>query len=820
MASEEAAVATSDAPSLPPLLRGVKVIDTTNGRGEGCGRFLADLGADVIRVTGPTGARRRMPHSGVGAPDLTAAIHTAGKRTLSLDLSSACERGQFLDLLARADIWVTGSPSSVADSPDLEPLEVYRNLPHLVVLYITDFGTSGPYRNWVATDWVLMAMSGLLSRSGVPGRPPFMPPGDLADESTSIQAAWAALVAYWQRLETGVGDLLDFSRHDATCQVIDPAFGAIGTAAAQTLVPIFNRGRPESLLYPTFRCADGHVRIVILAARQWRGLWDWLGRPAEFSGPEFDQARERYQAASRLYPLIGELFASQTATTLVEQGQSRGVPIAPVFSPGEVLASEHFRERKSFVDLDLSGRSVRMPSGHVIVDGHRAGPRAATGEPIGSAGEVGWDRPSPPVPGSPGGRPPLQGLRVLDLGVIVMGGEAGRLFADQGADVIKVENRQFPDGARMAGMTARFAAAHRNKRSIGINLRDPRGLAILKELVSVSDVLLSNFKPGTLESLGLGPDQLVQINPRLVVVTSSAMGESGPWKDWMGYGPLVRCVSGLTYLWRDPELAQGFGDATTVYPDHLVARVVVTAALAALIRRRSTDVGSRIESSQAESILMGLASLYARESIAPGSCHPRTTSEFQTPWGVYPCAGDDEWCVITVRDDEDWTSLVEGVGFGEWASDPGLATPEGRTLARDLIERELTTWTSSRTPDEVATLLQGHGVPAAPMRRVEELLGDDQLRMRTFFAGFEQPGVIGEVISERGPCRSTNLPEPMLHPAPFYAQHTRDVCLATLGMAPQTFEELVDQGVLDELSDEDRESLCSFEAALDEPVEA
>ena len=298
------------------------------------------------------------------------------------------------------------------------------------------------------------------------------------------------------------------------------------------------------------------------------------------------------------------------------------------------------------------------------------------------------------------------------------------------------------------------------------------------------------------------------------------MGESGPWKDWMGYGPLVRCVSGLTFLWRDPTLAEGFGDATTVYPDHLVARVVVTAALAALIRRRASGAGARIESSQAESILMGLASLYVRESIAPGSAQARTASEFQTPWCVYPCAGDDEWCVITARGDDDWASLVEAIGLGKWASGPELSTPEGRLRARDLIERELTAWTSSRKPDEVATVLQGHGVPAGPMRRVEELLGDEQLQARNFFAGFEQPGVSGEVISERGPCRSTNLPEPMLHPAPFYAQHTREVCLGTLGMAPSTFEELVDQGVLDEMSEQDRSSLCSSEATVSEPVEA
>jgi crotonobetainyl-CoA:carnitine CoA-transferase CaiB-like acyl-CoA transferase len=802
------------------LLGGVRVIDTTDGRGEGCGRFLADLGADVIRVEARPEPRRLAFQPGVSDVDLTRVIHRAGKRSLLLDFTAKEDCGRFLDLLAGADIWIDSGSSRLGDDTGVDPVEMHRRFSHLVVLCITDFGHTGPIRDWVATDWVLMALSGMLSRSGVPGRAPFMPPGDLADESTAIQAAWSALLAYWQRLQTGVGDVLDFSRHDATAQMLDPAFGAIGTAAAQTVAPVFNRGRPESLLYPTFRCVDGNVRIVILAARQWRGMWEWLGHPDEFADPKFEHARERYQVASSLYPRIAELFAGQTAADLVAEGQRRGVPIAPVFSPRDVLDSPHFRERRSFVEVELSGVPARMPSGHLIIDGERAGPRFPAPKADMSVRAAECTMPVSPPPVAQVGQPPLRGIRVLDLGVIVMGGEAGRLFADQGADVIKVENRYFPDGARMMGMTARFAAAHRNKRSIGVNLRDARGLEILKRLVAESDVLLSNFKPGTLDSLGIGPTELQRINPRLVVATSSAMGESGPWKYWMGYGPLVRCVSGLTFLWRDPELPEGFGDATTVYPDHLVARVVVTAALAALIRRRTDGLGARIESAQAESILMGLGPQYLRESMIPGSSRPLTANEFHAPWGIYPCSGDDEWCVVTVRGDEDWEALVKVVGYPSWTADPDLATADGRVLARYRLDEDLAAWTSSRTPDEVAAVLQAGGVPSAPMRRVDELLDDQQLRARDFFSGFEQPGVSGQVISERGPCRAFNLPDPILRPAPFYGQHTREVCMDILGMASSTIDELISAGVLDEVSENDRLLLGVPDAATSVGSEA
>jgi crotonobetainyl-CoA:carnitine CoA-transferase CaiB-like acyl-CoA transferase len=453
--------------------------------------------------------------------------------------------------------------------------------------------------------------------------------------------------------------------------------------------------------------------------------------------------------------------------------------------------------RETFVDVEIDGAKGRLPSGYVLIDGERAGARTPAPD-RGDASAIIWDaRPAVDSKGDQHRRP-LVGLRVLDLGVIVMGAEAGRLFADQGADVIKVESRQFPDGSRAFGMTANYASGHRNKRGIGINLRDPQGVSLFEQLVSISDVVLTNFKPGTLESLGIGFSRLSAINPGIVLVTSSAMGEWGPWRDWMGYGPLVRCVSGLTDLWQDPTVEDGFGDATTIYPDHLVGRIVDVAALATLIARRSSGRGAHIESSQAEAIITALSPSFLRESLEPETARARLDGEAGAPWGVYPCAGDDEWCVITVTDDDEWGRLVAAVGSPWWATVPGLERVAGRVAHRFDIDQRLGAWTSERSPDDVAMLLQARQVPAAPMRRAGEFTQDIHLVARGYFRTLTQPGVDGGVTMENGPCIATNMPDPELHPAPVHGQNTREIGRDLLGLSPSALDDLIRRGVLEE----------------------
>jgi len=261
------------------------------GKGEMCGRFLADLGADVIRVEPPGGAPSRALaplHAGVS---LRFATHNMGKRGVVIDHTTSEGREQLLRLLDRADIWIESARPGAMSELGLAVDLVHARNAKLVVLSITDFGQTGPYRDWVATDWTLLAMGGVLSRSGLPGRPPLMPPGDLALQVTAVQAAWAALVAFWNRLERGHGDHVDFSLYEATAQVVDPAMGVVGTAQVAGYEQ--TRDRPAPGPYPIFRCRDGHVRVVLLAPRQWHAMRAWLGEPEELQDPEFETIRGR-----------------------------------------------------------------------------------------------------------------------------------------------------------------------------------------------------------------------------------------------------------------------------------------------------------------------------------------------------------------------------------------------------------------------------------------------------------------------------------------------------------------------------------------------
>ena len=404
----------------------------------------------------------------------------------------------------------------------------------------------------------------------------------------------------------------------------------------------------------------------------------------------------------------------------------------------------------------------------------------------------------PPIGSRPpaGRRRPLEGLRVLDFGVIVLGAEAARLFCDQGAEVIKIESRAFPDGARVSPV--HFAIGHRGSRGLGVNLRTADGVDVIKRLVARSDVVLANFKPGTLDKLGLGAQALREINPGIVVVNSSAVGATGPWSTWMGYGPLVRCVSGLTSLWRYPEDDGGFSDSTTIHPDHYAARVTAITALAALIGRRRSGRGAEIATSQAEAILMQIGELLVEESLRPGAVQATgNAGRHAAPWGIYPCAGDDEWCVVTVRDDDDWGRLRSALGDPDWAQDEDLATTTARLARRAEIDEHLTAWTRERPPREVTAALQAAGVPAGFMQRAAEYEDDPQLRARDFLRTFEQPGLEPMAI-EHAPFRSELIAAPANSPAPEPGEHTREICTGLLGMDPDDVDRLLASGVLEE----------------------
>lgn len=784
-------------------LSGVRVVELTFGKLEMCGRFLADLGAEVILVEPRGGVASRRAPPCHGQTSLHFASHNANKLSVELDLESAEGVRQLGELLQGAQIVLEAAPLGWLRERGLDSrLHVGQ-----VVLGLSDFGRSGPYADFTASNAVLLAMGGVLARSGIKGCEPLLPPGELAYETAALQAAWVALAAYWNLLNGGGGGCFDFSAHEATLQILDPGMGVTGSAAGgRSALELAPRGRPPlGNGYPIFPCLDGAVRICLLNPRQWQGMSAWLGDDHPFTDPSFASLAKRFKVIREVNALIAELFREQRAADLVAEGQRRGVPIAAVASPDEVLRDAHFLARDSFVALPVAdGVAGRVPGGFVEIDGQPAGirrPAPALGE---HTAQVLSALPAslPPVvaTGDPARRP-FSGVRVLDLGVIVAGAELGRLLADQGAEVIKIESAAYPDGLRQTldgqPMSISFAQGSRGKRSFGLNLRDPRGVALFKELVAHCDLVLSNFKPGTLESLGIGYDVLSQVKPDLIMADSSALGNHGPLSKSMGYGPLVRASTGLTWLWRYPERADGYSDSTTIFPDHFAARISAAAIAAALVRRKRTGKGGRVSVCQAETILGVFSSQFLEESLRPGCFVPSGNRDrHAAPGNLFPCAGDDEWCVISVGDDEQWRSLCEVLKRYDWLVAARLATAQGRLAHADELEAGIAEWTSRHSPLQVRDLLQAAGVPAGNMLRLDQMARDPHLLARGFFKTLRQPGLSAPILTENVPALGP-WPEPDIRPAPFPGQHTREIAHELLGLDAAAVDELVASGVLE-----------------------
>ncbi|WP_374690059.1 CaiB/BaiF CoA transferase family protein [Frankia sp. AvcI1] len=794
-------------------LTGVRVLDLTTGPLAAIGRHLAEWGADVLRVEPPGGAADRRTGRRVGGVSLAFAAANLGKRAVSLDLAQPADRERFTALLADADILLESTPPSGPEATTLDVEGIRREHPSLVVLSATPFGRTGPQAGWQATGPVFHALSGELSRSGIPGRAPLLPPGDLPYDCAAAQAVFVVLLAYLERLRTGLGDHLDFAVLDGAVAALDPGYGIAGSATAGVPASKLPRGRPEARhQYPIIPCADGFVRLCILAPRQWRAMFAWMGRPAEFADPSYDKLSTRF-ASTTLLPAIARFFADKTRAELEQAGQHHGVPTAAVLDLDEALESEQVRARGAFSPVELApGMAAPFPNGVLELDGHRAGVRgpAPTLPPDSSPAAQGWgDRPIPgPGPGpdpAPGpdprdgsvdpGRRPLAGLRVLDLGVIVVGAEQGRLLADQGADVIKVENDAFPDGSRQARdgsvMTVTFAAGHRNKRSLGLDLRSPRGKDLFRRLVADTDVVLTNYRPGTLESLGLGYDVLRSTNPAVIVVDSSAFGSTGPWSRRLGYGPLVRACAGLTAQWRYPGEPDGFSDALTVYPDHVAARIGIAGVLALLIRRRRTGIGGTVSVSQTEVMLGHAAATVADKALLRAGVEVEGPTEPDAPWGVFPTAGDDDWCVVTVRGDGDWQALCRVLDRPDLATEPALTSAYGRAGARDRIDAALTDWLAQHGAVEAMTRLQAAGIPAGAMLRVSELPSFPYYAQRGVFRLSGHPRIRQTFYLENAPVVSDRLPDPPDIPAPLLGEHTEQILRETLGRTDAETAELL-----------------------------
>jgi crotonobetainyl-CoA:carnitine CoA-transferase CaiB-like acyl-CoA transferase len=369
------------------------------------------------------------------------------------------------------------------------------------------------------------------------------------------------------------------------------------------------------------------------------------------------------------------------------------------------------------------------------------------------------------------------------------------MLAEQGADVVRVEDPEHPEVFRMmggpSGVGPMFTSSNRSKRSLGLRLTRPEAVDLVRRLARQADVAIENLAPGVLDRLGIGFDVLRRENPELVTFSSQMMGTGGEWSDWRGYGVNAQAVSGMSGLWGGPGAAAP-AQTSGAFPDHVTGRLGALVVTALLVHRsRAGRGGGHVEIAQSDVPLGLLADHLLKESLEPGSGGPPANeSERRAPWGVYQCAGADRWCAITCRTDADWANLVAAIGEPVWARDERWATNAGRLAHRAELDELLSAWTAGLTDRDVMERLQRTGVPAGLMMYVSDIPADPHLAARGYPRPLDQPAV-GPMLVEGPGFRGSTMGDVVTTPAPFLGEHSRCVLVERLGFDDAAVDELV-----------------------------
>ncbi|MDP2328601.1 MAG: CoA transferase [Dehalococcoidia bacterium] len=688
-----------------------------------CGKLFARWGAHVTRID-PTG---RIPASEAER----IALH-GGKALTSIDLVTPDALDRLRAFAADTDIVVCDLPIARMEAllPALETVPVR--------VLVTPFGRTGPYRDAPATAATLMALAGHTHLSGDPGRAPLTVPGRYPYYQAG---SYAYLVALAEHL-SGAAVTVDVS-------VLEVAAGLHQFTDVMWTFGGVLRSRHGSRwenLCPTslFPCADGWVALNILQ-NFWQPFALWIGGPALAEDGRYLTNDDRMERREEVEALVVEAFRDQPMRDLFREGQETWrVPAGYTPSMLDGLDDPHLVAREFWRALPFPGRpGLRVPGS----------PFRFAGE--GLPAERHPDEPNTPAPSTVrgtlrGGTPdrPLAGVRVADFTRIWSGPLATRILGDLGAEVIKVEapsgrtprvvpgrGGYWPPGGpgdRPWNRQGLINKLNRNKSSLAIDLKDPRGREAALRLVATCDIVIENFSARAMPSLGLGYDALREANPRVIYLPMPAFGSFGPYRDYVGLGPSIEPLSGLTAL-------MGYGPdeprvSATAITDPAAGVTAAGALLTALWRRERTGEGALIDLSQGEAMSVYLgeqfvqAQIDGREPPRLGNAHPDVA-----PHGVYRCAGEDEWIAIAARDEAEWRALDAAASLG-WARDPRFATLAARLEHRVALDEAIEAWTAGQEKRALTATLMAAAVPAGAVASAPEWMADPHLQARGYFS--------------------------------------------------------------------------------------
>lgn len=394
-------------------------------------------------------------------------------------------------------------------------------------------------------------------------------------------------------------------------------------------------------------------------------------------------------------------------------------------------------------------------------------------------------------------RPALDGVRVLELGAMYAAPTAGRMLRDFGADVVKVEDPSAGDYARQwqpqhEGLALGFARLNSGKRSVGIDLRQERGRDLVRDLAATSDVVVESFRPGRLESWGLGFAELSALNPRLVLTRVSGFGQTGPYSRRPGFGTVAETASGFGFLngWPDsPPTAPPFG-----FADSIAGISAAFGTAMALYRRELTGVGSEVDVALYEPLMFILGDAVLNYS-ATGTIMQRVgnSSGSASPRGIYQAA-DGGWLAIAASNQRIAMRLFEAMGRQDLQTDERYATNDARMANNDALQQIVIDWVASMPRDTVLATLEKFEVVGAAVNDSSDIVADPHFAERTLV---DLTGtLLGQAVMPGPILHVSGSPGPVYDGVPEVGEHTRDVLGGSLGLADDAIDALADDGVV------------------------
>jgi crotonobetainyl-CoA:carnitine CoA-transferase CaiB-like acyl-CoA transferase len=850
------------------FLGGLRVIEIGNELGEYCGKVLAGLGADVVRVERPGGDETRSfgpfyhdePH-----PDRSLYFwhYNLGKRSVVLDLDSPAGQEDLKRLLASADIVIDSKPRDYLGERGLDYDSLKAVNPRLIWARITPFGDDGPWADYEASDLVQLALGGIMDNCGYDPEPdgtydtpPIAPQMwqsyQLAGELTAI----SILGALHYRLSSGKGQQISTSVHEVvsgntetdtpnwiylamkhrrqTCRNSMPLHSDLPSIA------LTKDGR-YLLPYRTYAGTGGSV--VVDGNGPTAKLLREYGMQGDIDEPGAVVTPARLTELTD--KLIGRLLYDRD---LWRKGQEYGMPWAPIRRPEENIADEHWKMRDAFFDVyhPELGESFTYTGAKWVTEdlAWPHGPRPPlVGEHTEQVLEQ-WAKPGeqnmraliterakqPPLISKHGKPFALSDVRVIDLSWMLASAGAGRYLTALGAEVIKVEHETRFDGLRVAEVavcplggraereqatgplpmpkvtsanrTGFFMEINAGKLGMSLNLKDPQGRKALEDLIRDADMIVEGFSPGTMTRLGLGYEKLKELNPSIIYVQQSGLGEFGTYGRARTYGPTAQALSGISDMSGLPEPFPPAGIGYS-YLDWFGAYNMAQAMLAALYRRSATGEGCHIDASQAGTGVYLTGTTILDYSVNGRRWHRygnRSPYKPAAPSAAFRTRGEDRWIAISSFTEEHWQSLVDVLGLEGMASDKRFATLEQRLAHQDELEAAVGAATQKWDSYDLMAELQRRHVPAGVVQTAQERIEKDpQLKHLGWLTELNQSETGRWPVKEH-PVKLSETPAyiggRLDRSGPNYAEDNDYVLGQILKKSPEEIQQMRDGGAL------------------------